>query len=82
LTPDLRQKIKTFLRREATPRHVPQEMYAVRKIPKTLNGKKMELAVRDIFQGGKPLNRSSMVNPECLKEYEDIFAGRLTVKNR
>ncbi len=80
LDEDLKFKIQQILRREATPRHVPHEMYSVGAVPKTLNGKKMELAVRKIFQGNQTENRSSMSNPECLKDYEVISSNR-SVKN-
>jgi len=80
LDADLKLKIQQTLRREATPRHVPHEMYSVGAIPKTLNGKKMELAVREVFQGTQIENRSSMSNPECLKDYEVISSNR-SVKN-
>lgn len=78
----LKLKIQQTLRHEATPRHVPHEMYAVQAIPKTLNGKKMELAVREIFQGNEAGNRSSMSNPDCLLEYQEIFNNRSMVKNK
>jgi acetoacetyl-CoA synthetase len=76
LDADLKLKIQQALRREATPRHVPHEMYSVGAVPKTLNGKKMELAVREIFQGTQTENRSSMSNPECLKDYAVISSNR------
>jgi len=80
LNPGLKLKIQQTLRREATPRHVPGEMYSVGAVPKTLNGKKMELAVREIFQGNQMGNQFSMSNPECLKDYEIISSNR-SVKN-
>jgi len=80
LDENLKLKIQQTLRREATPRHVPHEMYSVGAVPKTLNGKKMELAVREIFQGTRTDNKSSMSNPECLKDYEVISSNR-SVKN-
>ncbi len=80
LDEDLKLKIQQTLRREATPRHVPHEMYSVGAVPKTLNGKKMELAVREVFQGSQIENRSSMSNPECLTDYEVISKNR-SVKN-
>ncbi len=81
LNADLKLKIQQTLRREATPRHVPHEMYSVGAVPKTLNGKKMELAVREIFQGTQIENRSSMSNPECLKDYEVISSNRSVNKH-
>ncbi|MEC4673446.1 MAG: acetoacetate--CoA ligase, partial [Nitrospirota bacterium] len=69
------------LRDEATPRHVPHEIYKIREVPKTLNGKKMESAIRDIFQGKILINQSSMANLDCLKEFEEISSRRLVVKS-
>ncbi len=80
LDAELQSKVQLALRHEATPRHVPHEMYSVREIPKTLNGKKMELAVRETFQGSHAGNLSSMSNPDCLAEYQNIFKTRLTAK--
>ena len=75
-----REKIKHKLREEATPRHVPHEIYEIREVPKTLNGKKMESAIRDIFQRKVLVNTSSMANLDCLKEFEEIYSRRLIVK--
>ncbi|WP_447970137.1 acetoacetate--CoA ligase [Nitrospira sp. M1] len=71
-----REKIKQQLREKATPRHVPHEIYEVREVPKTLNGKKMESAIRDMFQRKTLLNTSSMANLDCLKEFEEIYSTR------
>ncbi|MEE8206767.1 MAG: acetoacetate--CoA ligase, partial [Nitrospinaceae bacterium] len=80
--PELKLKIQRTLRHEATPRHVPHEIYTVRDIPKTLNGKKMELAVREIFQGSQAGNWSSMSNPECMVDYQTIFKKRSMEKTQ
>lgn len=77
----LKEKIKQKIRAEATPRHVPHEIYQVHEIPKTLNGKKMESAIRDLFQGQPLTNKSSMVNRDCLKAFEEIHSHRLAVKS-
>jgi acetoacetyl-CoA synthetase len=45
------KKIKTVLRTELSPRHVPDEIYEVPGIPRTLSGKKLEVPVRKILQG-------------------------------
>ena len=73
--------IKHKLREEATPRHVPHEIYEIKAVPKTLNGKKMESAIRDIFQKKTLGNTSSMANLDCLKEFEEICSRRLGVKS-
>jgi len=74
------EKIKQKIRKEATPRHVPHEIYEIQEVPKTVNGKKMESAIRDIFQKNFLVNQASIANPECLKEFEAISSHRLTAK--
>lgn len=76
----LGKKIRDTLRREASPRHVPQEIYRVVEVPRTLNGKKVELAVRNLFLGKPVENLSALVNPHCLTEYADIRDKRLSAK--
>ena len=76
------EKIKQKIRVDATPRHVPQEIYEIKEVPKTLNGKKMESAIRDIFQRKGLDNTSSMTNADCLKEFEKIYSQRSGVKSR
>ena len=75
------EKIKQKLREEATPRHVPHEIYEIREVPKTLNGKKMELAIHDMFQRKILDNKASVANLDCLKEFEEIYSRRLVVKS-
>jgi acetoacetyl-CoA synthetase len=74
----LRQKIRTTIREQISPRHVPDEMVAVPEIPYTLSGKKMELPVRRILKG-RPLERAAnpgaMRNPEALDSFIE-FARR------
>lgn len=65
----LKATIKEKIRKEVSPRHVPDEIYAVEQIPRTLNGKKMEVPIRRILLGHpieKAVNRDSMSNPEAL----------------
>ena len=74
------KKIKQKLREEATPRHVPHEIYEVSEVPTTLNGKKMESAIHDVFQRKTLNHKSSIANLDCLKEFEEILSRRLAVK--
>ncbi|MEY2604227.1 MAG: acetoacetyl-CoA synthetase [Verrucomicrobiota bacterium] len=53
----LRQKIKDRIRQDLSPRYVPDEIFAVTEIPHTLNGKKLEVPVKRLFQG-LPLDRA------------------------
>lgn len=62
-------KIRNTLRREYSPRHVPDKIYQVEGIPYTLTGKKMEVPVRRILTGSPPekvANRDAVANPQAL----------------
>ncbi|MCP4575147.1 MAG: acetoacetate--CoA ligase [Deltaproteobacteria bacterium] len=72
LTDDLTQKIKSTLRAEASPRHVPAKMIEVPDIPYTLNMKKVELAVLKVIQGQPVLNKDALKNPEALEYYKNL----------
>jgi acetoacetyl-CoA synthetase len=71
LTEELKNKIRTILRTNASPRHVPAKIVAVPDIPYTLNMKKVELAVKKVIEGKVVLNKDALRNPEIL----DVFAG-------
>jgi acetoacetyl-CoA synthetase len=63
------EKIRATLRREYSPRHVPDKIYAVDDIPVTLTGKKLEVPVRRILMGvpmEKAANRDAVANPKAL----------------
>jgi acetoacetyl-CoA synthetase len=47
-------RVRDVIRRELSPRHVPDRIRAVASIPKTLNGKKLEVPVKKILLGGDP----------------------------
>jgi acetoacetyl-CoA synthetase len=68
----LEKKIKTTIRENASPRHVPTKICAVPDVPYTLNMKKVELAVKKILHGRPVLNKDALSNPECLDFYETI----------
>src|SRR5450755_2696724 len=73
LDDSLREEIRGRLRKEYTPRHVPDTIIQVPDIPVTLTGKKMEVPVRRILRGAPPeaaANRDAMANPSSL----DVFA--------
>ncbi|KIY49242.1 acetoacetate-CoA ligase [Fistulina hepatica ATCC 64428] len=71
LTPELEYKIRTEIRTRRTPRHVPARVLQVPDIPYTLNGKRVEVLVKKIFNGTSlhSVNASTLVNPECLDFY-------------
>ncbi len=53
----LRRKISAALRAELSPRHVPDEIVAIQQVPRTLNGKKLEVPIKRIL-GGTPVERA------------------------
>ncbi|MEA3437136.1 MAG: acetoacetate--CoA ligase [Thermodesulfobacteriota bacterium] len=71
LTEELKGKIKSMLRTNASPRHVPAKILNVPAVPYTLNMKKVELAVKKIIEGKPVLNKDALSNPEAL----DFYAG-------
>ncbi|HVA69643.1 MAG TPA: acetoacetate--CoA ligase [Candidatus Binataceae bacterium] len=73
----LQQRIRDRIRRNLTPRHVPARIVQVPDIPRTRNGKLMELAVRNISNGIAVDNREAAANPEAL----DFFANLTDLKN-
>ena len=68
----LEKKIRTQIRTNCTPRHVPAKIVAVRDIPRTKSGKITELAVRDIVHGRGVKNKEALANPEALELFRDI----------
>jgi acetoacetyl-CoA synthetase len=69
LTEALVQQIRSTLRKECSPRHVPDEVILVPDIPYTISGKKLEAPVKKILIGRpveKAANRDSMRNPDSL----------------
>jgi acetoacetyl-CoA synthetase len=73
LTEALIQKIKTSIRKGCSPRHVPAVIKQVSGIPYTLNGKKVEVAVKKIIHGEQVFNRDALKNPEALDQYQGIL---------
>ena len=72
LTENLVRKIKTTLRENASPRHVPAVILEVPDIPYTLNMKKVESAVTNIVNGRAVTNKDALINPQSLDYYEKI----------
>lgn len=68
-SPELKKQLVGAIRQQLSPRHVPAKILAVRGIPKTMNGKIMETAVRKLVNGQSLDNLSVIVNPECLDDF-------------
>ncbi|CAA9446275.1 MAG: Acetoacetyl-CoA synthetase [uncultured Rubrobacteraceae bacterium] len=77
LDDELTKKIKTSIRENASPRHVPNKILTVTEVPRTLNGKKVEVPVKKILTGTPPeeaVSKDSLSNPDSLDffvEYAD-----------
>ena len=67
LNDEMEVLIRTTLRTQASPRHVPAIIVDVPELPRTRSGKMTELAVADIVTGRPERDTSSLANPECLQ---------------
>jgi acetoacetyl-CoA synthetase len=72
LDDDLRDRIRGQIRANTSPRHVPAKVVQVADIPRTKNGKIVELAVRDVVHGRDVKNKEALANPEALDLYRDL----------
>ena len=72
LNETLIQKVRNVIRNNASPRHIPAKIIPVADIPYTVNGKKVELAVRNIIHGKPVQNIDALANPEALALYKDL----------
>tara|TARA_B100000686_G_scaffold347656_1_gene436834 strand:+ start:2378 stop:4321 length:1944 start_codon:yes stop_codon:yes gene_type:complete len=68
----LKSKIRTSLRDQASPRHVPTIIEAVPDIPRTRSGKLSELAVKAMVEGNPVRNTEALANPEALNYFKDV----------
>ena len=72
LTEDLITRMKLQIRKNASPRHVPNKIIQVNDIPRTKSGKIVELAVKNIIEGNKIKNKEALANPQALNEFINI----------
>ncbi|MDB2313918.1 acetoacetate--CoA ligase, partial [Luminiphilus sp.] len=72
LSDDLTHSIRSTIRQHATPRHVPAKIIQVSEIPRTLSGKIVELAVREVVHGRPVNNSDALANPEALANFKDL----------
>ncbi|CAD7674519.1 unnamed protein product [Nyctereutes procyonoides] len=70
--PDLVKSIRNAIRIGLSARHVPSLILETKGIPYTLNGKKVEVAVKQIIAGKAVEHRGAFSNPETLDLYQDI----------
>ena len=68
---DIQAEIRQTIRANATPRHVPAVIAQVPDIPRTISGKIVELAVRNVIHGLPVRNQDALANPEALAAFRD-----------
>lgn len=72
LNEELERRIREAIRHALSPRHVPDAIYSIDEVPKTLNGKKLEVPVKKILLGiplEKAVNLGAMQNPDALQPF-------------
>jgi acetoacetyl-CoA synthetase len=75
LDTSLRSGIRQRLREAMSPRHVPDEIYAIPEVPRTINGKKLEVPIKRILDGTPAeaaCSPDAMSNPQALRFFEDL----------
>ncbi len=72
LTNAIKDKIKKEIKNNASPRHVPSKIISILEIPKTKNGKLVELAVKQSVEGETIKNLEALANPDSLKQFKNI----------
>jgi len=75
LDDDLVARIRTRIREDCSPRHVPDEIRAVPSVPRTLSGKVLEVPVKRILSGepaDRALSRDSLADPDALRPFEEL----------
>jgi acetoacetyl-CoA synthetase len=78
LDDDLIGRIRTRIRQDCSPRHVPNEVHVIAEVPRTLSGKVLEVPVKRILMGQDPekaASRESLANPHALDYFVEM-AGR------
>ncbi|OAL34611.1 acetoacetate-CoA ligase [Fonsecaea nubica] len=70
LQDELKERLRQAIRSAHSPRHVPKYIVQAPEIPYTINGKKIEIAVKQIISGKRVTPSGTVANPECFKFYE------------
>lgn len=75
LDDDLTAEIKRRIREQCSPRHVPDEIFQIEEVPRTLSGKVLEVPVKRILMGEAPekaASRDSLANPASLDYFTQL----------
>jgi acetoacetyl-CoA synthetase len=79
LDEELQARVAARLRRELSPRHVPDTVHAVPAVPRTMTGKKLELPVKRMLLGAPPeqvASRDALADPTALDGFAEIVRVR------
>lgn len=82
---DVEPALRTALRGQLSPRHVPDRFVPVDDVPRTLNGKKCEVPVRKILSGvevERSVSTSALANPESLQTFVEFAATQVPRRSR
>jgi acetoacetyl-CoA synthetase len=85
LDDELVGRIRSRLREDCSPRHVPNEVHQIAEIPRTLSGKVLEVPVKRILMGHDPdraVSRGALANPAALDWFVDFAAAGDTAASR
>jgi acetoacetyl-CoA synthetase len=77
LDDELASRIKRSIREQCSPRHVPNEIFQISEVPRTLSGKVLEVPVKRILMGEAPeraASRDSLANPAALDYFTELAA--------
>src|SRR5262249_1483529 len=80
LDDELKARISDALRNALSPRHRPDDIVAVRAIPRTMTGKKLELPVKQILTGtpvAEVVSRAALVDPAAIEAFADYAVQRV-----
>ena len=72
LDDELKERVRKAIRQNTTPRHVPAKIIQVPDIPRTISGKIVELAVRNMVHGREVNNADALANPGALELFRDL----------
>ena len=77
LSPDLVSELRLKLRTDLSPRHAPDEVHQVLSVPRTLNGKKLEVPIKRILAGTpveQAISKDAMADPRVLESFVERAA--------
>ena len=81
LDDELRGRIGRQIRQDCSPRHVPNDVFAITEIPRTVTGKPLEVPIKRILLGTPPekaVSRGALANPQALEYFIDLARSRQT----